>query len=754
MDASVRDGRCYAFGPFMLDPMRRELKRGGDLIALSPNLFETLLYLVEHPGRVVSKDELMDAVWPRKVVEESNISQTIFTLRKALASAGANEAFIATQPGEGYRFTQPVQVAPRRTGLGAVAVPAPARPASAWRLWATGAVVLIIATAAGGAWRWRALQAPPAPNVVVLGQFQNLAGDPQLDGALAAAMQIDLLQSPHVSVLPEQRVEDTLVLMTRSKDDALTAPVAREVCARNNGVATIQGAIAQVGGRYLLTLTAADCTDGQVLAAEKAEVDRRDALLPALDTLVGRVRGRLGESAVSIRRYGAPLLLRKTASLEALQAYSQAVYDVAHGKRIDAIPLFQHAVALDPKFAAAYSDLSVIYYNLHQLDLARDSIGKAYALKDELGERERFFVLARYNTEVTGDIPEGLRIYQSWTQVYPNDASAWANLANKESWVGRYAQAIEDARRALALNPATETSYVVLGRALLHAGRLDEAEAICQRAVARKVDGDDLHGVLYQIAVARDDDGAAAKQLAWAQGKLGERSMLIEAGQAAFAHGQVRRGLALFNQALEEGRKFGLGDIFAAPNGELLFDLGRPDLARQSLAAVAPGFDSGDYRFDLAEFGDAAQGEALLRADIAKAPTDTLLTQVDAAGQHAAEALRAGRPVAAVAALEPARPYEMRTFDVPYLRGVAYLAASDGSHADVEFHKIIDHRGVEAVSEHYPLAWLGLARALRLQHDASQSRKAYERFFALWRAADPDMPLLKTAKAEYVALPP
>ena len=770
MDASVRDGQCYEFGPFSLDPIRRELRREGDIIALSPNLFDTLLYLVEHPGRVVSKDELMDAIWPSKVVEESNISQTIFTLRRALTGAGAREALIATQPGQGYRFTDPVQVGPRRAEAEAGAVPvgapatglappstglADAQPGRrARRAWIIGAAVLIVVGAAAGIWRWRTPPAAPVRNIVVLGQFQNLARDPQFDGAFAIATQIDLLQSPYVSVLPEQKVEDTLALMTRPREAPLTPAIAREVCARNNGAATIDGAVAQVGGRYLLTLTASDCMAGDVLAAEKAEVVRRADLLPTLDRLVGRIRGRLGESAASIQRFGAPLLQRKTASLEALQAYSQAVYDVGHGKRVDAIPLFQHAISIDPKFAAAYSDLSAIYYNLHQTDLARASISQAYALKDDVGERERFFILARYNTEVTGDIPEGLRIYRSWTQLYPNDAAAWSNLANKESWVAHYAQAIDDARQALALGPDSETSYVVLARALLHAGRLDEAQAICLQAVARKVDGDDLHGVLYQIAVARDDDAGAQRQLAWAQGKPGERSMLIEAGQVAYARGQVRQGQALFAQALEDGRPFGLGDIFSGPNSRLLYDLGREDLARQSLAKVPAGFDSGDYRYSLAAFGDAARAKAVLAADIARTPSDTLLTQVYAAEQHAAEALRRGQPSAAIAALESARPYEMRTFDIPYVRGLAYLAASDGARAAVEFHKILDHRGVEAVSEHYQLAHLGLARALRLQHDTPGARKAYEQVFADWRGADPDMPLLIAARSEYAALRP
>jgi eukaryotic-like serine/threonine-protein kinase len=751
MDVSVRAGKYYGFEAFVLDPMRRSLTRAGEAVVLTPTLFDALLYLVEHSGEVVTRDQLLDAIWPRKTVDVANVSQTIFTLRRALAAAGAPDQLIATAPGAGYRFACSVEVRSSKTARGPPALPHRSSLRD-WRIWAIAALVLTFGAAGVGAWLWRPPSGPPTRNVVVLGDFQNLARDPQFDQTFQMATQIDLQQSPYVQVLSPQQLADTLSLMTRPPDTALTPAVAREICARNNGAAVVDGAVAQVGARYLLTLTATDCSSGAIIAADKAEVERRDDLLPSLDRLVGRLRGRLGEPTASIRRFNAPLLQRRTASLAALQAYSQGFFDFTHGKRMEAIPLFQHAIALDPNFSAAYADLAVAYSNLHQDDLAAATITRAYALRGAAGEKEELVISARYNTFVTGDIPEGLRIYRSWTQLYPNDAAAWANLSNKETWIGAYDPAIEDGRRAVALDADSETIYVVLARALLRAGRLDQAEAICAQGVAHHVDGDDLHGVLYDIAVARDDDAAAAAQLQWAAGKPGERTLLIAAGQEAYARGQVQRGLDLFSRAAARGQSFGLGDIFSAPNARLLFDLGRQDLARESLAKVPAGYDSGDYRFALAEFGNGAHADALMAADIKKTPANTLLTQVFAAEQHAGADLRRGQPIAAVEALRTAAPYEMRTLDVPYLRGQAYLAARDGVHAASEFRKILSNRGVEPVSEHYQLAHLGLARALRLTGDVAGSRKAYEAFFADWRAADPGMPLLAAAKAEYAAL--
>jgi DNA-binding winged helix-turn-helix (wHTH) protein/tetratricopeptide (TPR) repeat protein len=761
MDVSVREGKRYEFGAFRLDPLRRVVTRHGAAVPLTPTLFDTLLYLIEHPSRAVSKEELLDAIWPRKTVNEANISQTIFTLRRALAGAGEAEPMIVTAPGVGYRFACPVQVvrggeagAPRDTAIARIA--AARRFWQTPRAWAIAGLVAVAAIALVAVfaqfWPRPTLVSPSSPTLVVMGAFQNLTPDPQLDRTFKVATQIDLMQSPFFQVLPDEKVQDTLALMTRPRDAALTPALAREVCARNNGTAAIDGVVAQVGSRYLLTLTATDCPGGGIVAAEKIEVAERDGLLPAFDRLVGRMRSRLGESAESLRRFGFPLLQRRTASLAALEAYSQAVDDAQHGRRIDAIALFKQAIALDPSFASAYSDLSVIYHNLHENDLSAAMITKAYGVRDTLGEREQFYVQARYNGFVTGDLPEELRIYASWTQIYPNDGPAWANLSNTENWVGRYPEAIAAGRRALALEPDVETSYVVLARALTHAGRLDEARAVCAQAAARGVDGDDLHSLLFQIAAARGDAAGEARQLAWAQGKPGERTLLIDAGQAAFGGGEVARAETLFARALDLGKPFGLGDIFAAPNARLLEDLGRHDLALQSLARVPAGFDSPDYRFALAEIGDVARADALLNADIKKAPTDTLLTQVFASEQRAAEALRRGQPQAAIAALEPARPYEMRTFDIPYLRGEAYLAAQDGARAAVEFRKVLGNPGVEAVSSHYALSQLGLARALRLRHDLAGSRSAYEQFFRDWRGADPGMPLLSTARREYAGL--
>jgi DNA-binding winged helix-turn-helix (wHTH) protein len=766
MDASVRDGKYYAFESFVLDPTRRLLTREGAVVALSPTLFDTLLYLVEHPGRVVSKDELMDAIWPRKIVEDANISQTIFTLRRALAAAGSAEPFIVTQPGQGYRFAQAVRVVTPTTGAATTPEPAgpePSRPAgmARWlgsrpRRMAAIMALVVVAGIGAAVWFWlgRTPLAAPTQKVVVLAEFQNLSSEPLFDKTFTEATRIDLFQSPFVTVLPEQKVQDTLTLMTRSKDERLTAAVAQEVCARNNGAATINGNIAQVGGKYLLTLTASDCADGDVIAAEKAEVGGRDALLPALDGLVGRLRRKLGESAASVRSFSVPLLRARTASLEALKAYSEAQYDFSHGNPGQATALFQRATELDPDFAMAYVGLSAIANNLHDFSLSNSNAEKAYALRYTVGERERYHIIARHNENVTNDINEAIRNYKAWAASYPQDNIPWSDLSNSENWIGHYAEAIEPGRRGLALAPQNEASYVVLARAYMHAARIDAAAAVCAQAVARGLAGEDIHGLLTEIAAARGDDAGVERELAAARGKPAERAVLIFAARYAYREGRIRRGDDLYERASALSKDQGLVDYTLPYRARELVDLGLKDRAVSLLGQIpASQDDDSDTAFAMAEIGDEARADALLRRSLRRSPQDTLNNAIFAPEMRAVAALRHGRPDAAITALAPALPYEMRAFDTPFLRGRAYLAAHDGARAAVEFHKVLDHPDIEPTSPLYPLAQLGLARAEALQHDAPASRKGYERFFAEWKNADPDLPLLRNAKAEYARLP-
>lgn len=774
MDRSVREAGVIVFGPFRLDPARRTLTREGAGVSITPTVFDTLLHLVENAGRVVTKDELLEAIWPGRVVEESNVSQTIFTLRKALGGGRGGEPMIVTAPGRGYRFVAPV----RRDVLRPAEAPSASRdfvpsplpsppedataesPARSWRptrraavLGALGAVLALSAGWAVVVQPWRPAPPPGGGGPVVLAEFRNLTGEPIFDGALAKALQIDLVQSPFVSVLSESQVGDILALMTRPRDARLTPAVADEVCARSNGRAVVEGTIAAMGARYLLTLTATDCAGTRTLAAEKIQVDRREAVIDGLDGIARRVRGALGESAVSEGRFDLPLARKRTASLEALKAYSEASFLFNHGKITDSIALFQRAIDLDPNFVGAYADLARTYANLNQVDLATATMTKAYDLRAAASEWDRFSIVSQYHRLVTRDINAAIRNSQATVETYPLNASAWASLASAQGWIGQYAGAIEAGRRALALDPTVETVYTLLAQAYVRAGRLDEAADLCARAAARGLAGEGVHAVLQQIAFARGDEAAAEREMAWARGKPAERALSVYAAAHAYAKGQVRRGDALYEREAELAREQGLSDHrYLASRAYYLADLGLEAEARALLAREPADADTPDYRFMLMAIGDAGRAQAMLAKDLAQAPADTLLNAVYAPEERAALALRQGRPAEAVAALAPALPYAARNFDVPYQLGRAYLAAGDGGRAAAAFHQVVDHPGIDPGSPQLTLARLGLARALRVAGDVAGARREYQALLAAWKDADPDMPALLAAKAEFARL--
>jgi len=772
MDTSVRPKGLYGFGPFVLDPVRRLLTREGTPVALTPTVFDTLLHLVENHGRVVTKDELLDAIWPGRVVEESNVTQTVFTLRKALGGAEDSARFIVTAPGRGYRFAEQVRfeagapsaVTPwdrgverpqlREDGPGAGRA-AKKRPRLALAAVAICGLVLIGVGAFVALRPWRSAPVSGVPALVVMADLRNLTGEPIFDRTLATAMEIDLDQSPLITVLPQRRVEDTLALMTRPSDAALTPVLAGEVCARNGARAVLQPGIAAFGKTYLLTVTATDCAGSRTLAAEKAQVTGREAVIAALDKLTAAIRERLGESAGSIQRFDIPLARERTVSLAALKAYSEGAWRVDHGRRIEAIPLFQHAIELDPNFAMAYAALSAIYVNSNDFDRAAEYGSKAYALRMTVGERARFHLAARYTESVLNDTEAAIRTYRAWTAVYPEDDIPWANLANAENWIGHFSEAVAPAQRALALNASKEAPHVVLARSLLYTGRVGAAARICAQAVAKGLAGDDTHGLLVEIAAASGDQPAMTREVAWAlaRGKSGERKVLLYAARDAYRRGRVREGESLFARVSALSRDQGLTDYTLPFRARELTDLGLKDRALVLLDQVpASDQDDSDFIFSQAEIGDAARARSLLQRELQRSPRDTLEVDVFAPETRAALAMRRGQAAEAVAALRPVIPYEMRTFDTLYLRGRAYLAAGDAAAAAVEFRKILDHPTIEATSPLLPLARLGLARALRLEGDLLASRREYQAVLDGWKNADTDLPALQAAKAEYARL--
>jgi DNA-binding winged helix-turn-helix (wHTH) protein/tetratricopeptide (TPR) repeat protein len=793
---SLKKRGKYRFQDFEVDLGHRSVHRDGHTITISPRTFDLLVYFVLNPQRIVTKDELMDALWPDSHVEESNLSQHIFLLRKALTGAQSGDKLILTVPGRGYQFALPVTEVPSPAkdetpdpdrvilhavdSVTSVSVEeltddehpnrgpiaqflAGFRHPGPWQVLAITATLAILGLGGLFAWRWTHRTRPQSLSLV-FADFDNSTGDPEFDLALKTAASIDLQQSPYLNVASRTKIDQTLKDMKAAPGASLNPQTAREVCTRLNDQAYLAGSIHRFVRKYMVTLEAFDCASGRSLAASKGIASSPDGIVDVLDRVAVDLRKQLGESSSSVTQFSKPLFAARTASLSALKAYSDANHLGLEGKQQDAILLLQRAVEIDPQFAIAFADLGVVYSNLGEQDLSRAALTRAYDLRDTVDEPDRLFIVGTYNSLVTGDMEASIRNNQSWSQEYPQNPVPLIDLADLETQSGRPAQAIEPVKRALALNPDNSYAYEVLARAQLHLNQVDEAAATCRQAIDRGFDGTAIHQFLLQIAFLRLDQAGIDSQMAWARDKSALPAMLLQQGLMDFALGKAKAAQASIERAADEYRKQGQPERAARIVGgmpRILAELGLLEAARTQLSHLSEsdGYTiqgslngSIDIPVAWAHVGETSRAEAILKRELDANLTGTLWQKDFGPQIRAAIALNQQHPAAAISDLESALPYEMRSFDVPALRGKAYLAAKQPEQAETEFHKIVDHPGIEPLSHNYPLARLGLARALAMEGKTTDAENAYNLFFNIWKEADPDLPRLRDARAEYARL--
>jgi tetratricopeptide (TPR) repeat protein len=590
---------------------------------------------------------------------------------------------------------------------------------------------------------------------IVLADFENTTGDPEFDKALNIALSIDLKQSPYLLIAPDAKARKTLELMQRSAQEKLTAPLAREVCQRIGAQAVLSSVIARFGQKYLVTLTATDCVSGQDLVQTKAVAAGRDNILEAIDSVAAQMRGRLGEPLRSLRRFDKPLLAKATGSLDALKAYSAAHALGTQGKFQESVPLFQRAIELDPRFAIAYGDLGTVYSNLGEPDLSAAANRKAYELRDFADERDRLYITAAYHTNTVGDMHATIRDFETWMEMYPQDTAPMSNLANLRTQIGQPGLAIEPVKRALALDVKNSVAYTILARAQLYAGQVDESIATCRQAIAQKVDGAEIHGLLVYAGFANHDREMIEAQSAWAKGTVAEPYITVHQMLVAMAQGRPGYGAALLDRVVEGYQHRGMQERANRMRGglpRLEAELGMTSAARKLLDEIPMIDGATDMPVALAEVGEDAKAEAMLREALKKHPEDTLWQYWNGPQIAAAIALARNKPLDAIEALRKSIPYDLRDIEVPAMRARAFLAAQQFDLAEAEFRKVLDHRTAGIPTANVALSHLGIARARALGGNLAGSRKEYEEFFALWKDAEPDVPVLRQAKAEYAKL--
>ncbi|MFY9611513.1 MAG: protein kinase [Blastocatellia bacterium] len=593
-------------------------------------------------------------------------------------------------------------------------------------------------------------------DTIVLSDFVNTTGDSIFDGTLKQGLAVQLGQSPFLHLFPDVRVRQTLRLMGRPPDERVTAEIGSEICERQGLKAVIVGAIAPLGAHYVITLEAANGRSGEVLAREQTEAESKEQVLKALSLAASRMREKLGESLGSIQKFDAPLEVT-TSSLEALKAFSLGVEQTQSGKFLEAIPFYKRAVELDPKFAYAYGSLAVNYYNTKQPKLAAEYAERAFALRDRMSELEKLRITSFYYAFVTGEVDKGIETVQLYKQTYPRDERGPLNLSDRYGMIGQFAKAVDEGNRALLLNPNNAVAYWNLADSLTHLDRFPEAKETCEQAIQQKLDTIALHYFLYQIAFAEGDTVGMQQQLTWASGRLDEYMALDwQNGSAAFG-GQWRRAQDFWRRSIDLATRSEAREVaarYAAEGALRAAALGKCNQARtavaQSLALERNQVSMARLTLALALCGEGHQAQSLGEELVKRYPKNTLINQLWLPIIKAALELRRNNPSQAVQLLEAARRYESAAeFWPQYVRGLAYLSLKSGNEASAEFQRILDHRGEAALSVLYPLARLGLARAIALTGDAEKSRKEYQSFFEQWKDADADLPILIEAKQRF-----
>ena len=775
---------AYRFGPFQLDVRERRLSRGTDIIPLRLKVFDTLCVLVENAGRLVTKDELLAAVWPDTTVEENNLNHNISVLRRALGEKATGQQYIETVPRMGYRFVAPVETAERE-------IPAPAasvesrQPASPPRRSGTNRVLLAFAIVMAIAAAIALYLARPRTSgraaaladqdSVLIADFVNTTGDEIFDGTLKQAVAVELGQSPYLNLVSEARVRETLRYIGRSPDERVTRDLAREIAQRQGVKALLLGSIASLGRHYAINLEAVSAASGETIAREQAEAESRERILVRLGEAATRLREKLGESLASIEKFSAPIEQATTASLDAFKAYDLGRQKHFGGRYFEAIPLFRRAVELDPDFAMAYAALGIAYGTAKESDLAAQFSQRAFELRDRVSEREKFYIAVRYYMDVLDDGDRGIEVLELWKQTYPRDFVPRTNLSARYAAIGRYQEALDEAREGLRLNPDAGVAYAAVAHTLICLGQLGEAGATIEQALARKLDLPYSHYMLYAIALLRDDAPAAQQQIDRVSGTADEAGMLaLQSITAAYA-GRVRQAREMSKRAVELAKGSGLVEaagLYAAGNAMWEAAYGNcreAEFAVTRALALSRGRHALSWSaLSVAMCGNSSRAGALADEMVRRFPENSFFKSSWLPMVQAAVSIHRGNAAAAVDQLKNAERVELgndASLWPSYLRGLAYLRQGAEAHALREFGKILDHKGVlvpkdfnPAAMTLYPLASLGRARAAARSGDVEASRSAYRALLDVWKDADSDVPIVGAARREYlkvdVAAPP
>jgi DNA-binding winged helix-turn-helix (wHTH) protein/tetratricopeptide (TPR) repeat protein len=784
------------FGGFELDTRSGELTSGSGKIPLQDQPFQILKLLTDRPGEVVTREEIRSRLWPDDTVVEfeNAVNAAIKKLRIALGDSAEEPRYVETLRRRGYRLMVPVERPVAVGSAGGTAESAAisgsisgsgltpgtkagggSSDAGRWRVIVSVAAALLVIFGLGYGYSRRAIHATTKltdRDRIVLADFVNKTNDPVFSETLRQGLTVQLDQSPFLSLVSEERIQQTLGLMGQPASVTLTPSVALEVCQRTGSAAVLDGSIASLGSQYVLWLRARNCRTGDVIDEEQMQAARKEDVLGTLSQIAIRFRSRTGEALATVDKLDTPLAEATTPSLEALKAYSMAFKVLTASGGAAAIPLYQRATEIDPQFAMAYAMLGRVYGDIAESGLSAENTSKAWQLRSRANDRERFFIDASYEMQVTGDMEKARQTCEAWEQTYPRDPNAHGFLAGMIYPVlGKYEQALEEARKMLELEPDFPVSYNLVALGYLPLGRLEEASHTLELASERKMQMPDLVVDRYQVAFLKGDQAGMEKAVALAAKTPGAEDVVANQESFGAAYSghlqQARRRSGFAVQMAEQAGQRERAALFKSGAAVREGFFGNGAAARQS-ATAALALSKGkevEYGAAFAEalVGGAGAAQAMADDLEKRFPDDTSVKFYYVPALRGLVALHHQNPAKAIEWLQVSSTYELGEppscffgfFGVmypEYVRGEAYLALHQGAQAATEFQKILDHRGIVISDPVGALAQLQLGRAYVMAGDETKAKTAYSDFLNLWKDADANIPVLKQARLEYARL--
>jgi DNA-binding winged helix-turn-helix (wHTH) protein/tetratricopeptide (TPR) repeat protein len=779
----------YQFGAFEVNPASGELLKSGKRVRIQDQPFRLLVILLENAGQVVTREEIQSRIWTENtfVDFDSGLRVAVRKLRDALGDDAENPQYVETIPKRGYRLmvsATHTEAAPAlRTHAGSLSaldirasqddgMRERAVGLSA-RKWVFSGILAMVAIAtATFLFFSHGPRKLSGGDMLVLADFSNSTGDPVFDGTLRQGMAVQLEQSPFLNLISDQRIQQTLRLMNQPADARLTPEIAREICERTGSAGVLEGSISNLGTQYVLGLRAKNCRTGEMLDEEQTQTAKKEDVLSALDHMASSFRSRVGESLATVEKYSTPLEETTTPSLEALKAYSTGVKLAFSSGFAAGVPLLERAVEIDSQFAMAHAHLGLWYSSIGESVLATASTSKAYALRDRVTDREKFFITAMYHRDVTGDLEAAHQTLELWEQTYPRDLYVHGLLSGFSSQAtGRYGESIDEAKKALAIDPDFTPGYINLGFSDFYLDRFNDAKSTVDQAFARKLDVPEILLLRFYLAFLNGDEAGMTQAAAAAKGKPGAEDWMAYSDALVLARsGHLQMARQMSRRAAELAQQSGQKERAATYEaGEAVWEaLSGSDSAAKKGALSALALSKGRDTEYAAGFALALAGELPRAKSIAsdlekRFPADTSVKFNYVPALRGLFALHQRAPARSLEVLQTAAPYD---FAVPavafntffgslypvWVRGNAYLAQRKGPEAAAEFQKLLDHRGLLAGDPVGPLARLQLGRAYAVSGDVDKARAAYQDFLQTWKNADPELPVLKLATAEYAKL--